>query len=162
MEDRGADARIGFLIAGSAAPWWLYAEHVGYYGLWFAAGLTCVTGFDYLLVGLRHSTSAPARSSRQGRTGQRCRWRAPADREGALRILYLAWLRGKIGTAREDVSPPSDVTTVGALMDWLAASRPGFAEALAAPGVIRAAVNQDYAQPGNRYDPTTRSRSFRR
>jgi cardiolipin synthase (CMP-forming) len=48
------------LIAGSAAPWWLYAEHVGYYGIWFAAGLTCVTGFDYLLVGLRHSTSAPA------------------------------------------------------------------------------------------------------
>jgi phosphatidylglycerophosphate synthase len=51
---------IGFLIAGSAAPWWLYAEHVGYYGLWFAAGLTCVTGFDYLLVGLRHSASPHA------------------------------------------------------------------------------------------------------
>ena len=32
-------------------------------------------------------------------------------------------------------------------MEWLAARHPGFAEAVAAPGVIRAAVNQDYAQP---------------
>jgi molybdopterin synthase sulfur carrier subunit len=70
-----------------------------------------------------------------------------------LRILYFAWLRAKIGTAREDVSPPADVTTVGALMEWLAASRPGFAEALAASGVIRAAVNQDYAQPGDPVRP---------
>jgi molybdopterin synthase sulfur carrier subunit len=66
-----------------------------------------------------------------------------------VRILYFAWLRTKTGTASEEVSPPPEVTTVGALMEWLAASRPGFAEALAAPGVIRAAVNQDYAQPAN-------------
>jgi sulfur-carrier protein len=66
-----------------------------------------------------------------------------------LRILYFAWLRAKIGRASEEVSPPPEVTTVGALMTWLAASRPGFAEALAAPGVIRAAVNHDYARPGD-------------
>ena len=64
-----------------------------------------------------------------------------------MRILYFAWLRSKVGTAREEVSPPPEVTTVAALMEWLAASRPGFAEAVAAPGVIRAAVNQDYARP---------------
>ena len=63
-----------------------------------------------------------------------------------MKILYFAWLRAKTGTASEEVSPPPEVTTVGALMEWLAASRPGFAEALAAPGVVRAAVNQDYAQ----------------
>jgi cardiolipin synthase len=57
---------IGFLIAGTAAPWWLYAEQVGAYGLWFAAGLTLVTGFDYLLVGLRHSTSPPTEIERAG------------------------------------------------------------------------------------------------
>jgi cardiolipin synthase len=50
---------IGFLLAGSAAPWWLFADDVGAWGLWLAAGLTLFTGFDYLLVGLRHST-APA------------------------------------------------------------------------------------------------------
>jgi cardiolipin synthase len=55
---------IGFLLAGSAAPWWLFADYVGSYGLWLAAGLTMMTGFDYLVVGLRHSgTSAPAPAS---------------------------------------------------------------------------------------------------
>jgi sulfur-carrier protein len=70
-----------------------------------------------------------------------------------LRILYFAWLRSKVGTAREEVLPPAEVRTVGALMTWLAASRPGFAEALAAPGMVRAAVNQDYAQPGDPVRP---------
>ena len=66
-----------------------------------------------------------------------------------MRILYFAWLRTKTGTASEQVSPPAEVTTVGELMQWLAGERPGFAEALAAPGVVRAAVNQDYAAPGD-------------
>jgi sulfur-carrier protein len=70
-----------------------------------------------------------------------------------LKILYFAWLRTRAGTASEVVSPPPEVTTVGALMEWLAASRPGFAEALAAPGVVRAAVNQDYAQPADPVRP---------
>jgi len=52
---------IGFLLAGTAAPWWLFADYVGAYGLWLAAGLTLITGFDYLVVGLRHSnTPTPA------------------------------------------------------------------------------------------------------
>ena len=70
-----------------------------------------------------------------------------------MRILYFAWLRAKTGTASEEVSPPPEVNTVGALMAWLAASRPGFAAALAAPGMVRAAVNQDYAQPGDPVRP---------
>jgi cardiolipin synthase len=49
---------IGFLLAGSAAPWWLFADHVGWYGLWLAAGLTLVTGLDYLVLGLRHSSAS--------------------------------------------------------------------------------------------------------
>ena len=64
-----------------------------------------------------------------------------------MKVLYFAWLRAKTGTASEDISPPAEVRTVGDLMQWLAGNRPGFAEALAAPGVIRAAVNQDYADP---------------
>ncbi len=55
-------AAIAFLLAGSAAPWWLFADQVGWYGLWLAAALTLFTGFDYLVVGLRHSTGpAPAK-----------------------------------------------------------------------------------------------------
>jgi cardiolipin synthase len=61
-------AAIAFLLAGSAAPWWLFAEQVGWYGLWLAAGLTLFTGLDYLVVGLRHST-APAPT--KGKPGAR-------------------------------------------------------------------------------------------
>jgi cardiolipin synthase len=57
---------IGFLIVGTAAPEWLHADYVGSSGLWFAAGLTLVTGFDYLLVGLRHSTSPAQGIERAG------------------------------------------------------------------------------------------------
>jgi molybdopterin synthase sulfur carrier subunit len=64
-----------------------------------------------------------------------------------MKILYFAWLRTKTGKASEEVSPPAAVATVGALLDWLAAARPGFAAAMAAKGVIRAAVYQDYARP---------------
>ena len=70
-----------------------------------------------------------------------------------MRILYFAWLRTKTGTAAEEVAPPAEVTTVGELMHWLARQRPGFAAALAAPGVVRAAVNQDYAEPGDPVRP---------
>ena len=70
-----------------------------------------------------------------------------------MRILYFAWLRTKTGTASEQVSPPAEVTTVGELVQWLAGEWPGFAEALAAPGVVRAAVNQDYAEPGDPVRP---------
>jgi molybdopterin synthase sulfur carrier subunit len=62
-----------------------------------------------------------------------------------MRVLYFASLRTRAGTASEEVSPPAEVTTVGELMQWLAGRRPGFALALAAPGAVRAAVNQDYA-----------------
>lgn len=58
---------IGFLLAGTAAPWWLFAEEVGFYGLWLAAALTLVTGFDYLWVGLRHSTAPQPAAARAKR-----------------------------------------------------------------------------------------------
>jgi molybdopterin synthase sulfur carrier subunit len=62
-----------------------------------------------------------------------------------MNIRYFAWLRTKVGVASEAIAPPDDVRTVGDLMTWLAADRPGLAEAMAQPGVVRAAVNQDYA-----------------
>lgn len=64
-----------------------------------------------------------------------------------MNVKYFAWLRAKVGKGAEEVSPPEEVRTVGDLMTWLAADRPGFAEALERDGVVRAAVNQDYAGP---------------
>jgi cardiolipin synthase len=54
---------LGFLLVGSAAPWWIFADQVGWYGLWLAAGLTVITGLDYLYVGLRHTTERPPAGS---------------------------------------------------------------------------------------------------
>ncbi len=51
---------LGFLMVGTAAPWWLFADEIGWYGLWLAAGLTVITGLDYFYVGIRHSTASNA------------------------------------------------------------------------------------------------------
>jgi CDP-diacylglycerol--glycerol-3-phosphate 3-phosphatidyltransferase/cardiolipin synthase len=54
---------LGALILGRATPWWSYSlggvtinfpHTVGLTTLWAAAGLTVITGWDYLRVGLKH------------------------------------------------------------------------------------------------------------
>jgi cardiolipin synthase len=50
---------LGLLIVGDAAA---PADRVGLFGLWLAAGLTVVTGYDYLRHGVKHmlgGTSSP-------------------------------------------------------------------------------------------------------
>jgi cardiolipin synthase len=59
---------IGFLIVGSAGPVWLPVLWIGWVGLWIAAILTLVTGWDYLRAGLRHMTT-PARAAMRGAKG---------------------------------------------------------------------------------------------
>jgi cardiolipin synthase len=54
---------IGFLLVGSAGPSWLPVEAIGWWGLWLAAILTLVTGWDYLQAGLRHMLQTPAPAS---------------------------------------------------------------------------------------------------
>ena len=46
-------------------------------------------------------------------------------------------------------------------MDHLAGPQPALAEALAAPGVVRCAVNQEYADPATPLRRATRSPSSR-
>jgi molybdopterin synthase sulfur carrier subunit len=64
-----------------------------------------------------------------------------------MKVLYFAWLRERIGFDSEQVDPPAEVATVGALIDWLAARGPGHARAFADRSVVRAAVNQEHAGP---------------
>jgi cardiolipin synthase (CMP-forming) len=45
---------LGALILAGATPDWALPMQVGLVSLWVAAGLTLVTGWDYLMVGLRH------------------------------------------------------------------------------------------------------------
>ena len=51
---------IGFLIIGTDAPGWTQAQLVGEVGLWLAAGITLLTGWDYLRSGLKHLASMEA------------------------------------------------------------------------------------------------------
>ena len=45
---------LGALILGGAFPKELWVNQVGLVSLWAAAGLTLVTGWDYLRIGLKH------------------------------------------------------------------------------------------------------------
>lgn len=70
-----------------------------------------------------------------------------------MKVLYFAWLRDKTGHAEEEIELPGDVTTVGALVDWLKARSAGHAEAFADTKVVRAAVNQEFADPADPVGP---------
>ena len=61
-----------------------------------------------------------------------------------MRLLYFAWVRERIGTGEEEVTPPADATTVAALIAWLARRSEGHAAALAEPAKLRAAVDQAF------------------
>lgn len=62
-----------------------------------------------------------------------------------MKVLYFAWLKTRIGVAEEQVSPPAEVRTVGALTEWLKQRSPGHAQAFAHNDTIRAAINQTFA-----------------
>ena len=75
------------------------------------------------------------------------------DTRAPLTILWFAWLRERTGTAEERVSPPADVATVGALIDWMSASSPRHAAAFQNHRTVRCAVNQDVADPATAVHP---------
>lgn len=61
-----------------------------------------------------------------------------------MKLLYFAWIKGKVGKSEEELSPPADVRDVGQLLDWLAARGPNYAAALAERRAVKVAVNQEY------------------
>lgn len=64
-----------------------------------------------------------------------------------MKILYFSWLRERMGRGEEALALPAGVTTVAQLAHWLGARDPAGASAFAETAVIRAAVNQSFAQP---------------
>lgn len=61
-----------------------------------------------------------------------------------MELLYFAWVRERIGLDGERVEPAADVATVADLVTRLAARGGGYAEALAAPERLRAAIDQRF------------------
>ncbi len=64
-----------------------------------------------------------------------------------MKVLYFAWLRTRIGRGEEEIDIPAEVRTVGELMLWLRGRGAGYAAAFAPDGMVRAAVDQNYAGP---------------
>ena len=64
-------------------------------------------------------------------------------------IRYFAWLRDHTNCAHETISCPAHVTNVHELISHLASQSGGhqaaFADTLAGVGVIRVAINQEFA-----------------
>lgn len=60
----------------------------------------------------------------------------------ALKILYFAWIKEKVGFGEEMVTPPPNVTTASELMSWLRTQSPAHAEAFDDISQIRIAVDQ--------------------
>ena len=80
--------------------------------------------------------------------------RRPAgDDHAPLTVLWFAWLRERTGSAEERLSPPAEVKTVGALIDWLSALDPRHAAAFQNRRTVRCAVNQDFADPATPIHP---------
>ncbi|MFN3613409.1 MAG: molybdopterin converting factor subunit 1 [Rubrimonas sp.] len=60
-----------------------------------------------------------------------------------MQVLYFAWMRERIGVAREDVA--TEAPTVAALVQELRAREPRYAAAFADMAAVRVAVDQRMA-----------------
>lgn len=59
---------LGFLIVHNSSPAWIPSVWIGEIGIWAAATLTLVTGYDYLRAGLGHLTAEPEARSGADKT----------------------------------------------------------------------------------------------
>ncbi len=57
---------IGALILGDTAPGWMNLAVIGDVGLWLAAALTLITGYDYLKAGIFHIRAAEKPAAESG------------------------------------------------------------------------------------------------
>jgi molybdopterin synthase sulfur carrier subunit len=65
----------------------------------------------------------------------------------AVKILYFAWVREKIGKAEESLDLPAGIETVAQLVTWLKGRGPEYAEAFARAEVIRVALDRTHVKP---------------
>lgn len=61
-----------------------------------------------------------------------------------MQVLYFAWVRERIGLAREEVE--SSAATVGALVEELRAREPRYALAFEDLSALRVALDQELAE----------------
>jgi molybdopterin synthase sulfur carrier subunit len=62
----------------------------------------------------------------------------------ALRVLYFAWVRERIGTAEETIEVPAGVVTARDLIHWLSGRGESYAAAFERADVIRVAIDRTH------------------
>lgn len=60
----------------------------------------------------------------------------------AVKILYFAWVRERVGKPEEVVEPPGEVATVADLVDWLKQRGEEYAYAFENETIVRVALDQ--------------------
>lgn len=65
----------------------------------------------------------------------------------AVKLLYFAWVREKVGKAEEIVDLPGGIDTVADLVAWLQQRGPEYEDAFCRPGLVRAAIDKRHVQP---------------
>lgn len=71
---------ISFLLLGDAGPAWLPVVTIGEISLWLAAGLTLITGYDYLGAGLQHMREIDGEAAARRAANQMAERQAGSDR----------------------------------------------------------------------------------
>ena len=69
-------------------------------------------------------------------------------------IRYFAWLRDYTGCSSEQLDCPTDVKTITDLIEYLCSRSHGHRSAFENGGVIRAAINQEFASSDDAISPT--------
>jgi sulfur-carrier protein len=64
----------------------------------------------------------------------------------AVRMVYFAWVRERIGLEEEWVEPPAEVATAGELVAWLAGRGENYAHALSTSAPIRVALDRMHVE----------------
>lgn len=65
----------------------------------------------------------------------------------AVKLLYFAWVRERIGRPGESLELPPNLATVRDLVAWLVTRGPEYGEAFARPDLVRVAIDQTHVKP---------------
>jgi molybdopterin synthase sulfur carrier subunit len=65
----------------------------------------------------------------------------------AVKLVYFAWVRERIGKTEEDVSLPEELATVGDLVGWLKGRGEEYEYAFENESVIRTAIDHVHVNP---------------
>ncbi len=69
-----------------------------------------------------------------------------------MEIHYFSWLRNRVGTAKENISLPDDVTTPQKLVDWLSAQDAKYKALFTYVNVINISVNGQVVEDWNNHE----------